>query len=345
MYRAPKIDEVRERVLADVEAETGLGPTPRRSMVRALSGAMAGVGTAGYGFVEWAIKQIFPDTAELENLERHASLRNISRKPATYASGQIEIKGTQGAFVTVGTAFQIQGQRYLCTEAGTIGQDGTGTCTVEAEQAGAAGDRGAQEQLQILQPITGILQTAIVLAPGIAGGVDPEADEALRGRLLDRMQTPPRGGSQADYVAWALEVPGVTKAWCMPNHVGVGTVGLAFLFDGGVPDQTAIDAVTAHVEGLMPIGAQLVAFAPAILLVDFTILLVPDSAGLRQEVEASLVDLLERTGDPGSTLLLSHIREAISTTTGERDHILQVPAADVVMGAGEIPRLGVITWS
>jgi uncharacterized phage protein gp47/JayE len=61
-------------------------------------------------------------------------------------------------------------------------------------------------------------------------------------------------------------------------------------------------------------------------------------------VQAELTDLFVREGSPGGTILLSHIREAISQATGETDHILTVPAANVVLGAGAIPVLGTVTW-
>ena len=38
-------------------------------------------------------------------------------------------------------------------------------------------------------------------------------------------------GDNDDYVAWATEVPGVTRAWCSPNGMGAGTVVVRFVRD------------------------------------------------------------------------------------------------------------------
>ena len=70
---------------------------------------------------------------------------------------------------------------------------------------------------------------------------------------------------------------------------------------------------------------------------------------MRAVVEAELEDLLTREGevDDGSgsgTILLSHIREAISVATGETDHTLTAPAADVTFSLGEIAVMGTVTW-
>jgi uncharacterized phage protein gp47/JayE len=44
-------------------------------------------------------------------------------------------------------------------------------------------------------------------------------------------------------------------------------------------------------------------------------------------------------------LLISHVREAISSAAGEVDHNVISPLADVAADAGEIITMGAITWS
>ena len=64
----------------------------------------------------------------------------------------------------------------------------------------------------------------------MTGGVEAENDDDLRARILQRIQNPPMGGAQADYVTWALAVPGVTRAWAAPEQ-GIGTITVRFLMD------------------------------------------------------------------------------------------------------------------
>ena len=87
----------------------------------------------------------------------------------------------------------------------------------------------------------------------LTGGTDTETDEQLRARILHRIQNPPMGGAAADYVAWALAVPGVTRAWAAPEQ-GVGTITVRFLMDDlradndGWPEPDDIQAVADYID-------------------------------------------------------------------------------------------------
>jgi uncharacterized phage protein gp47/JayE len=61
-------------------------------------------------------------------------------------------------------------------------------------------------------------------------------------------------------------------------------------------------------------------------------------------VLAELQDLLLREATPGGTLLLSHIRAAISSAAGETDFVLTSPAANVTNTTGNMCTMGTITW-
>jgi uncharacterized phage protein gp47/JayE len=54
--------------------------------------------------------------------------------------------------------------------------------------------------------------------------------------------------------------------------------------------------------------------------------------------------LILRDAQPGATLKISHIREAISIAAGEDDYVLTAPAADVAMATGQMATMGVLTW-
>ena len=162
------------------------------------------------------------------------------------------------------------------------------------------------------------------------------------------MPSPPHGGAAGDYERWALEVTGVTRAWAVPALYGLGTVGLWFMTDdltaNGIPDAAKVTEVQTYLDTLRPITAEVTAVAPTPVSLDFTIELTPNTATVQAAVEAALEDLILRESEPGATILLSHIREAISTATGETDHVVTVPAADVTHAAAEIAVFGAITW-
>jgi uncharacterized phage protein gp47/JayE len=85
--------------------------------------------------------------------------------------------------------------------------------------------------------------------------------------------------------------------------------------------------------------------APVAVPLNFTIFVTPNTADVKAAVTAELTDLLRREAVPGGTILLSHIREAISIATGETNHTISVPAADVAHTTGQIATMGTITWA
>jgi uncharacterized phage protein gp47/JayE len=85
--------------------------------------------------------------------------------------------------------------------------------------------------------------------------------------------------------------------------------------------------------------------APTAVPLNFTISgLLPATSAVQAAVVAELQDLLLREAVPGGTLLLSHIRAAISAAAGEDDFVLTAPTANVVHTIGNMAILGTVTW-
>ncbi|MFH1999963.1 MAG: baseplate J/gp47 family protein [Planctomycetota bacterium] len=115
-----------------------------------------------------------------------------------------------------------------------------------------------------------------------------------------------------------------------------------------IPASSDIETVEAYLEDLRPVCAHLHVLRLNADEIDFTIALNEYTGALsdvKAAIEAELEDLIYREGEPGSSIYLSHIREAISLATGEVDHTLVSPTSDVTIGATEIAVLGTITWS
>ncbi|MDP1682722.1 MAG: baseplate J/gp47 family protein, partial [Burkholderiales bacterium] len=189
---------------------------------------------------------------------------------------------------------------------------------------------------------------ATVTAAGITNGADTEIDASLRARLLKRIQQPPHGGAKYDYEAWALEVAGVTRVWVYPAELGLGTVTVRFARDDDasiIPDAAEVTAVQDYINARRPVTAQVTVAAPVAVPRNFTIQLTPNTQVVRDAVTAELTDLIRRESEPGGTILLSHIREAISIAAGETNNVLSAPAADVTHTTGQMATMGAITWA
>jgi uncharacterized phage protein gp47/JayE len=348
-FQRPTLSALIERNQADIEARLpGADARLRHSALNVLATAHAGAVHGLYGALDWMARQILPDTAEAEVLERHAAVFGLTRKPATLAAGTATATGTDGAVIPAGTALQRAGGVEYVVQAAAVIAGGTATLTLAAVVTGIAGTAPVGTRLAFVSPIAGVNAQATVAGGGLTGGAEAEGDEALRARLLARLRQAPEGGARHDYERWALAVPEVTRVWVYPQWAGAGTVGIAFMMDGRddpTPLPADVDVLEAALVAAAPVTAELVVFAPTPAPLDLEITgLTPDDPAVRAAVEAEVRDLLFRQGAPGGTILISQLREAISLAAGETDHVLVAPVANVVNPAGHLPVLGTIDW-
>lgn len=354
-FNRPTLATIITRILADINSRLpGTDARLRRRLLNVLGTSLGGAAHGLHGHLDFLSRQFLPDTAEVEYLDRLASIWGVARKPAVAATGNVTLTGTNGVDVPAGTVLQrADGAEYTTDALGTVA-GGTVTVAITATVAGADGNTAAAVALTLVVPIAGIDSAATVAVGGLIDGVDTENDDSLRSRLQARIQQPPHGGAAFDYVKWALDVEDVTRAWCFPLNRGNGTVDVYFVVDDHavsiIPDAAKVQEVQDYIDALRPVTADALAVAPTAAPINFTIAIVPPTAEVKAATLAELEDLLRREAEPGDglnsgTILLSHIREAISLAAGETDYTLTAPNADVVPAAGEIATMGVITWA
>lgn len=340
MFDRPTLRDLVTRTLADALSRLADTDQLRRADATVYARVLAGASHEMHGHLQWIAEQVIYDTADAEFLERWASLWKITRKPAAAAQGSVTASGA--GLVPAGTLYRRgDGGEFAALASSAV----PGVVPVQAVAVGADGNTPAGTELSLMTPIAGVSTVAVVAE--ISGGADEELDASLRDRFLARIRRAPNGGSAGDYVQWALQVPGVTRAWVFPQELGASTVTVRFVRDGDtpiIPDALEVQAVQDHLNVVRPVTAQVHAFAPTAVPLPFSILLAPSTPEARAAVAASLADLLQREAAPGATILLSHIREAISTAAGERDHTLTVPAANVVHTPSQMAVMGAITW-
>lgn len=352
-FNRPTLSEIQQRLIAKVNAELqGADANIRFSPENVLASVIAMASHEMHGHISFLARQILVDTAEGEFIERHAQIWGIYRKAATASSGNVQFTGLNGSVVPQGSIVKRQDdvEYSVDDDIVIVGTDGAGTITALDE--GAAGNSIIGTNISLVNPITGVESAGIVIddgsGAGLTGGTNTETDESLQSRTKSRIQQPPHGGAGFDYIEWAKEISGVTRAWVYPNQYGLGTVGVSFVMDnkeaGIIPSAGEVEAVQTHIEALRPVTAEVSVFAPTLVAIDFEIDLNPNSVAVQTAIEAELNDLFLRESEPGKTILISHIREAISTATGEYDHVLVSPIADVAMSFGEMAELGTVTW-
>jgi uncharacterized phage protein gp47/JayE len=219
----------------------------RRAVLRVLAWVQAGLANLHYGYLDWISRQSTPFTSTGEYLEGWAAMAPtpVLREAPTFASGPAAWTGAVvNTPLPAGTmCSRADGTQYVTAADATVASGGTVAATVIAVVAGANGNTDSGTPLTLGTVIGGIPSTGTATA-AITGGADLELDGSLRTRMDESYGAPPHGGNQADYVTWALQVTGVTRAWCAPYIAGAGTVSVYFMMDeaeqayGGFPQGT-----------------------------------------------------------------------------------------------------------
>jgi uncharacterized phage protein gp47/JayE len=349
-WTTPTLDQVRKQNRDYITARLHSAAMIPNSVLRVLADGNAGLAFLVLLYIDWLSLQLLPDTAETEWLDRHAAiwLPGAGRKPATFASGSGTVTGIAGTVLPQGSQLTAGGGvLYETTEQITVGSGPT-PVGIRAIDAGAAGNLDEGSSLAFVSALAGV--DGIVTVVTMDGGVDMESDDELRQRVLERIRQPPMGGAAYDYVAWAKQVPGVTRAWASPEQ-GAGTMTVRFLMDDlrasddGWPTPADIETVTAYIDLHRPVTVKdCYVMAPIKQFLDMTILdLVTDDEATRAAIEQSIQNMLYAQAAPGQTIYRSWVDEAISNAVGEDHHTLIFD--DAVMPApGYMAVLGTILY-
>ncbi len=348
-FARPTLTELIDRVIADISSRvTGVdNAVLRRSMLGVIGRAEAGAIHMLYGYIDWVARQAIPDTAEKEYLERWAAIWGITRKTAAFSAGVIPFSTGIGSFIEAGTIVQRQDGVQYTTLTDATASSATTTIPVKALVPGAAGNLPSGSAVFLLSPVAGVQSTATT-ASAFVGGEDVETDPRLLSRLLERIQNPPQGGAQTDYIKWALEVVGVTRVWVYPLQMGAGTVTILFVCDDSeqiIPGPAKVAEVQAKIDSMRPVTAEAFVAAPIEAPLNFNIKLSPNTPAVQAAVRSELQDLLIRDAEPGKPILISRLREAVSLAAGEADNQIVSPVADVPHSTGQFATLGTFTFS
>ena len=360
-FQKPTLQEVVDRIEQDMMTRIdGASSMLRRSILRVLARIYAGAVHLLYGYLEFIKNQLFATNADTEYLELHGSEYGISRKSATNATGIVVVTGTAGILVPAGTQLESpDGKIYETVADATIGGVGLVNVSVISVEFGYEVNQSAAVILTFISPIIGVTTTATIDLNGLTGGVDEENDDDLRDRILQRKRFPPYGGTENDYEQWALEIPGVTRAWAIPGHCGAGTVGFAFVKDNDtsiIPDATekaeVYDYLVSHVDLLtgktvgIPVTAEngLIMIDASLLSINMTILLSPNNTTTRANVTGAIEDLILMEGGPGEVLYLSSIYSAVVQSGGVVAAKVIDPVTDLGIPTTKIPVIGTITY-
>ncbi|KFK95012.1 MULTISPECIES: baseplate J/gp47 family protein [unclassified Serratia (in: enterobacteria)] len=347
-FTRPTLPQLITQIRSDLNSRFQNDAVLRRTDSEVYSRVQAAAVHTLYGYIDYLARNMLPDLCDEDWLVRHGNMKRCPRKEPSTATGFVRWEGvTNGITVPTGAVIQRDDLMEYTTTAAATSVAGILLAPVICSSAGIAGNTDDGIGMILTQPISGLPSAAV--ADGIEGGTDIESLEEWRARVIERWYYTPQGGADGDYIVWAKEVPGVTRAWTYRHWMGAGTVGVMVAnsnLENPIPDGGVVAAVREHILPLAPVaGSSLYTFPPVAKAVPFRIRITPDTPAVRYAVIAELRAMFFRDGVPGGTLEHSRIAEAISIATGEYDHTLISPVGDVALGATELPVVGEVTWS
>lgn len=331
-YTSPSLETILGNILRDIrnlQAEADIG-TDSDNYVR--SAAVAAAIEGLYQKIGWVFRQIFPDTADEEELIHAAKIRGVQQKAPVSASGVASLKGAPGVELLVGASLKhvITGERFAALSGAKIGTDGTATVVIKAETVGSAPNHLSGD-LVIVSPPLG-MDSAATLVGETAGGSDLEKPESLLARLLEIIQNPPAGGAVYDYVRWAKEVDGVTDVLPLAKRRGAGTVDLVITSNDGLPSAEVVANCLEHVLSQCSVIADVWVYVPTIRTVDATVLVELANGYLLADVQNAAqkaYDALLGSLKPLDMLKRSQIEAMVNNLAGVVDRSLTLPSGNI----------------
>ena len=361
-WDTPSIATVRQTNADAIAGKLGVSVIPNGE-TRVLADANAANAGLNLEYLDWQSKQYLPDTAEQQFLDRWGNIFLINangsrgRKVPTFAAGTALVTATAICILPAGAQFQSGTTLFQTASQVTLGV-GQNVVSLRALDAGSVGNLAAGTALSMVVAVVGVSGTAGISVVTMTGGTDEESDDELRVRVLARIRQPPMGGCAYDYVAWALQVAGVTRAWCSPKEMGPGTVTVRIMCDdlrasnGGFPLAADIAAVQSYLELVRPVCGDVFVVAPIGQPVNFAVQnLVGDSVPLRAAIATGVSAMLARKAAPASqvngvpvpavNIPSAWVNDAVYQAVGGVSYDLVM--ADAIMpNAGSLAVLGTI---
>ena len=263
MTTAPTLTELYQAISSDFKQSFSINSENdlKRTLI-ALASSNAGMLKLFYLALLDVQKNIYPDLADSENnggtLERFGRVK-LGRDPYPSTQGifKITVTGTIGAEVAINTQFKKIDENstlpslYTATETVVLTAT-TGLITIISDKSGTDYNLAVGDELYSVNPINNI-SSLVVVSSVETEAIDEEDIEDYRELILKAFRLEPNGGSNSDYVAWALDVEGIRTVY---PYTTAGVAGTATVYaeatvsastDGrGTPSQVLMNALWTY---------------------------------------------------------------------------------------------------
>lgn len=347
-FARPTFREILTRHRTDLEDWLGKYPIPD-SPEDLLARIVADFSHGLHGDLAARLATVLVDRCSDEELVRWARILGVPPRPGGKASVAASFASPADDTIPAGTIAKAGAVAYVVTSSSAT----AGTCTaqLEAVDTGTDANLASGTEVALTSPVAGVASTGTLDADA-EGGTTADTVEELRARVLYRYAHPRRGGADGDFVGWALEVPGVAKAWEYPERTSARVVDLLFVrevegepYGWTIPTSGQVAEVQAYVDARAPSTFTVDVIAPTDDPQPITLsALDPNTAAVQAAVEVELRRMFWELAEPAATIAHSQIRAYVSEAAGEADHTVSVPSGSLVSTGDELMSYDGVTF-
>ncbi len=317
-------EQILRRMTDKYEERTGTSPDSASDIgirMKVLAGEVFSL-QSEYEYVK---RQMFPDTAEGEYLDRHAQQRGLTRRSGTKAQGEVmfclDIPLDYDVTIPEGTVLSTRGddpQRFVTKSEVTISSGRLSAPSIaEAINEGSDGNVAPDTITVIVTPVHSLLR--VVNEYKMSDGTDEESDEQLRRRVLNSFVNIPNGTNKAFYIQSTLEVEGVRAAGVVAGVRGAGTLDVYIMSDNGDPSEELKSSVKTHLESLREINVDIevgtLVRVPINIYVSVSVKSGYDFAEVEENIREAIEEYFSLIG-AGENFYLSEVGEYIQHVEG-----------------------------
>lgn len=288
------------------------------------------------------------DNLHGDELERFVFQRTgIERRPATKASTEVVISGSEGSVINEGDLVATEDINFVVQETKTIGPSGVVTVLVVAEEYGTVGNVPENSIIHFPVTLPGIID--VYNPEPVTNGYEAETDESLRQRYYDALQRPAKSGNKYHYEQWAMEVVGVGGVRVFPRYNGPLTIKVVIIDANGQPaDEELVSRTRTHIENEMPFGVEDLNVSSAISVpinieVDLVIAEGYEEADVIENIKEKIIEYLQSIAFRQSFVSYAQIGFTIIDSDGVIDYqnlTVNGGTANIPIGEDEVAVLG-----
>lgn len=274
------------------------------------------------------------------------------RKQATYAEGQVIIKGTPGITIESGTLVASDLAEYKTLNTVIVPQEGQITVPIKCVTAGTIGNVSIGVVNKFPVTISGLNECYNNI--DIENAVNEEGIEEARLRVEEKLQQPRTSGNIYDYKYWAKKVDGVGNARIIPRWNGINTVKILIADrNNDIATENLIKETYNYIENVRPVGAIITVESAKLKIVNIKIIgLTIDtnanqtSAQIKLNIKNSLKEYINSISLDNDLISYAQCSRTALDTEGVGDFVsltLNESVGTLQLNQDEIARFGKIT--